>query len=237
MGRIFEKRKDRMFARWSKNAKAFTKVGKEIAVAVKLGGAEPASNPRLRMAIQTARSLNMPKDRIEAAVHRASSKDSSNLQEVIYEGYAPHGIAILIITATDNATRTVANVRSILSHSGGTMATSGALSYLFDKKGVFSLGMPSGDLEEFELEMMDHGLDDLFESEDGLLMYSTFEGFGGLQKVLEDKKVDLKSAAIQYFPKNTVALEAAQQKEVEEIIAELDEDDDVQYVYHNMRME
>ena len=234
MGRIFEKRKDRLFARWAKTAKAFTKVGKEIAIAVKLGSADPAANPRLRMAIQTARGLNMPKDRIEAAIKRASSKDEASLQEVIYEGYAPHGIAIVVETATNNPTRTVANVRTIITHHGGTLGTSGSLDYLFGRRGAFTIAAPPGDLDEFELEMIDHGLEDIFEAEEGLLLYTSFENFGSLQKALEAKKIELKSAGLQRYPLTTMKISPEQEAEIEKLIGELEEDDDVQHVYHNM---
>jgi len=223
-----------MFARWAKTAKAFTKVGKEIAIAVKLGSADPAANPRLRMAIQTARGLNMPKDRIEAAIKRASSKDEASLQEVIYEGYAPHGIAIVVETATNNPTRTVANVRTIITHHGGTLGTSGSLDYLFGRRGAFTIAAPPGDLDEFELEMIDHGLEDIFEAEEGLLLYTSFENFGSLQKALEAKKIELKSAGLQRYPLTTMKISPEQEAEIEKLIGELEEDDDVQHVYHNM---
>ncbi|MBX7138747.1 MAG: YebC/PmpR family DNA-binding transcriptional regulator [Oligoflexia bacterium] len=237
MGRIFEKRKDRMFARWAKTAKAFTKVGKEIAIAVKLGGGDPNGNPRLRMAIQTARSLNMPKDRIEAAVKRATSKDEASLQEVTYEGYAPHGVALIIDTATNNPTRTVANVRSMITHSGGTLGTSGSLDYLFVRRGVFVITPPADNLDELELELIDHGLEDIFESDQGLLLYSSFEGFGAMQRVLEEKKVEVKSAALQRHALNLISVSPEHEKEIEKLINELEEDDDVQNVYHNMKVE
>jgi len=234
MGRIFEKRKDRMFARWAKNAKAFTKVGKEIAVAVKLGGGDPNGNPRLRMAIQTARSLNMPKDRIDAAVKRATSKDAEDLQEVVYEGYAPHGVAIIVETTTNNPTRTVANVRSIITNYGGTLGTTGSLDYLFNRRGVFSITKPSGDMDEVELDLIDHGLEDMFETDEGLLLYCSFEQFGEMQSALEKHKVEVQSAGLQRFPVSTVAIKGEHETEIEELIAALEEDDDVQHVYNNM---
>lgn len=237
MGRIFEKRKDRMFARWAKTAKAFTKVGKEISIAVKLGNADPVTNPRLRMAIQTARALNMPKDRIDAAIKRASSKDEASLQEVTYEGYAPHGIALFVEAATNNPTRTVANVRSMLVHRGGTLGTTGSLDYLFGRRGAFTIAQPPGDFDEFELEMIDQGLEDIFETESGLLLYSSFENFGTLQRALEERKVEVKSAGLQRFPLSTMEIPASQQQEIENLVAELEEDDDVQHVYHNMQVE
>jgi len=237
MGRIFEKRKVRMFARWAKNAKAFTKIGKEIAIAVRLGGGDPNGNPRLRMAIQTARSLNMPKDRIEAAIKRATSKDEASLQEVTYEGYAPHGVALIIQTATDNPTRTVANVRSILTHSKGTLGTTGSLDYLFGRRGAFLINPPQGNMDDFELELIDHGLEDIFDTEEGLMLYSSFENFGTLQQALEARKVEVKSAELQRFPHSTMAVEAAHQAEIDTLIEELEEDDDVQQVYHNMKID
>ena len=234
MGRIFEKRKDRMFARWAKNARAFTKLGKEIAIAVKLGGGNPDSKPRLRSAIATARSLNMPKDRIEAAIHRATSKDSAELQEITYEGYGPHGVAIFVEAATDNPTRTVANVRSVFNRYGGSLGTSGSLSFLFDRKAVFLLGTPNIDLEEFELEAIDYGLEDIFESEDGLLMHSSFQEFGAMQKFLEEKKIEIKSASLQRLPNSYVAVSSEQEPELNKLVEGLEEDDDVQNVYTNI---
>lgn len=234
MGRIFEKRKDRMFARWAKNARAFTKLGKELAIAVRLGGEHPDTNPRLRGAIAMARSLNMPKDRIEAAIHRASSKDAGDLQEVTYEGYGPHGIAIFVETATDNSTRTVANVRSIFTRWGGSLGTTGSLSYIFERKGVFTIDAPSGDLEEFELELMDHGLEDMFESEDGLLIYCNFSEFGAMQKILENTKVEIKTAAPQRITTTQLKLNAEQEAEVQKLIDALEEDEDVQHVYSTL---
>jgi YebC/PmpR family DNA-binding regulatory protein len=235
MGRIFEKRKERMFARWSKNAKAFTKLGKEIAIAIKLSGPEPANNPRLRMAIQTARSLNMPKDRIEAAIKRSTSKGEAELAEVTYEGFAPHGVALFIETATDNGTRTVANVRNIITKHGGNLATTGAVEYIFDHKGVFTIATPNCDMDEFELEMIDHGLEEIFETEDGLMIYSNFKQFGDLQRALESKGVEVKSATSQRIPNTFVKVTPEQEAEIQRMIEKLEEDDDVQNVFHNMQ--
>lgn len=235
MGRIFEKRKDRMFARWSKMAKAFTKIGKEISIAVKLGGPEPGSNPRLRLAIQTARAFNMPKDRIEAAVTRAASKDGADLQELSYEGYGPHGVAMLIDVATDNPTRTIANVRSIFNKHGGSMATAGALDFVFERKGAFTIVTPKGDLEEFELELIDHGLEELFETDDGLLIYTSFADFGDMQRALEERHVEVKAAGPQRVPVSSVELGEEDEAAIEKMIGLLEDDDDVQHVYHNMK--
>lgn len=235
MGRMFEVRKAKMFARFAKNSKAFAKLGKEISLAVKLGGADPAGNPRLRMAIQTGRSINMPKDRIEAAITRAVSKDSANLEEVNYEGYGPHGVAIFVETATDNPTRTVANVRSHFNKYGGSLGTNGALDFLFTRRGVFNIAAPEGDLDEFELELIDHGLEDIFQSEDGLLIYCGFSSFGDMQRILEAKGVQVKNAALQRIPTSFVEVSSEQEAEVEKLISILEEDDDVQHVYHTMK--
>lgn len=235
MGRIFEKRKYKMFARWARTARAFTKVGKEISIAVKLGGADQTGNPRLRMAIQTARSLNMPKDRIEAAINRASAKDGAALQEIVYEGYGPYGVAILIETATDNNTRTVANVRSLLDRYGGSLGATGSLDYLFQRRGVFTIARPKGDIDELQLELIDHGLEDLIESDDELVLYTTFAGFGTLQRALEERGVELKSAGLMRQPNTTVELNQEQEAEVMKLIEALEEDDDVQHVYHSMQ--
>lgn len=236
MGRIFETRKNRMFARWSKMSKAFTKIGKELAIAVKMGGPDPSCNPRLRMAIQTGRSLNMPKEKIDGAIKRASSKDESGLEEIVYEAYGPHGIAMFVEAATNNPTRTVANVRNVFSKHGGSLATSGALDYLFVRQGVFTMAAPTIDLEELELELIDHGLEEMFETEDGdLLIYSSFAQYGALQKALEERHLELKSAGLQRTAFNLVDISPEQQVVIDKIIDLLEDDDDVQIVYHNMR--
>jgi YebC/PmpR family DNA-binding regulatory protein len=237
MGRIFEKRKEKMFARWAKNAKAFTKIGKEIAIAIKLGGPDPDGNPRLRMAIQSSKALNMPKDRVDAAIKRATAKDQVDLNEVTYEGYAPHGVAVVVETATDNPTRTVANVRSIFSRYGGSMGTTGSLDYLFQKVGAFKTAKPSGDLDEFELSLIDHGLEELEEGEDFLVLYSKLENFGQLQRALEISKIEVQSAASQRIPNTLTNVSSEQSKEIQELIDALEEDDDVQHVYHSMQNE
>lgn len=238
MGRIFEKRKERMFARWSKTSKAFTKLGKEIAIAVKLGGPDPAANPRLRMAMQTARSINMPKDRVENAIKKASSKDESDLSELAYEGYAPHGVALFIDAATNNPTRTVANVRSALNKHGGNLASQGALEFMFERQGVFKIAKPTGDLDELELELIDHGLIDMFEADDGdLLIHVQFGSFGDAQTLLESKKIEVKNAGLQRTPHSTVELTPEQLQQVQKIIDVLEDDDDVQHVYHNIKLD
>ncbi len=237
MGRIFEKRKEKMFARWAKNAKAFTKIGKEIAIAIKLGGSDPNGNPRLRMAIQNAKVANMPKDRVDAAIKRATEKDQADLNEITYEGYGPHGIPIVVEAASDNGTRTVANVRSTFSRYSGTLGTTGSLDYLFQKSGVFKTAKPKGDIDEFELSLIDHGLEELEEAEDYLVLYCKFENFGHLQKALEAGGVEVQSAAPQRIPNTLTKITAEQAKEVYELVEALEEDDDVQHVYHAMQSE
>ena len=237
MGRMFEVRKAAMFARWAKNSKAFSKLGKEIAIAVKLGGPDPDNNPRLRNAIKTARSLNMPKDNIQSSINRANSKDASDLQELTYEGYGPHGVAIFIETTTDNPTRTVANIRSYFSKNNGSLAQTGAVDFMFTRKGVFTIEKPTCDMDEFELEMIDHGLEDIFETEDGLLLYSSFQDFGDLQRTLEEKKIVVKNAALQRFATTTTEITPEQEADIEKLIGVLEEDDDVQHVYSTLKSE
>jgi len=233
VGRIFEKRKDRMFARWSKNSKAFTKIGKEIAIAVKLGGPDPVGNPRLRMAISTARSHNMPKDRVENAIRKASSKDEAGLLEVNYEAYGPGGVALFVETATNNPTRTVANVRNIITKHGGNLATAGALDFIFMRRGAYKIEKPKGDLDEFELELIDHGLLELFESEDGdVIIFCEFAHFGDMQAFLEAKQIEIKSAGLERYALTHSDL--PDHEEILKLIELLEEDDDVQHVYHNL---
>lgn len=238
MGRIFEKRKERMFARWSKTSKAFTKLGKEIAIAVRLGGPDPSGNPRLRMAIQTAKSLNMPKDRVENAIHRASSKDEEGIEEITYEGYGPHGVAIFVEAASNNNTRTVANVRNVISKNGGNLGTDGSLAFLFNRVGVFSVKSPEDvDLEEFELELIDYGLEELYESEEGaLVLQVNFNKFGEMQKFLEDKNIEVVSAGSQRVPLTTVSLGPDEEAQILKLVNALEDDDDIQHVYHNLNL-
>lgn len=235
MGRIFEKRKEKMFARWAKMSKAFTKIGREIAIAVKLGGADPDGNPRLRRAIQNAKSVNMPKDRIENAIKRASSKEEADFQELIYEGYAPHGIALIVEAATDNPTRTVANVRMHFNRHGGSLGANGSVGFMFERKGVFKINPVGQNLEELELELIDYGAEEFVVEEDEVLIYTSFNDFATMQKHLEEKKIDVQLSALQYIPTTTTELSEEQEKEVNELIEALEEDDDVQAVYHNMK--
>lgn len=238
MGRIFETRKATMFARWDKMAKQFTRVGKEIAIAVKSGGADPANNAALRRAMQNAKSVNMPKDRVENAIKRAQGKDMEDYAEVLYEGYAPHGIPILVETATDNTTRTVANVRMIFNKNGGNLGNNGAVSFLFDKKGVFKINASDiADPEELELELIDFGLEDMGESttEDETaiwVLHCTFTEFGNLQKALEDKGINPISAEMEWIPTTLTTLTDEQAEEVLKLVDKLEQDEDVQKVFH-----
>lgn len=235
MGRIFEKRKYKMFARYARMSKAFNRVGREIVLAVKSGGGDPAYNLRLRMAIQTAKSLNMPKDRIDAAIKRALSKDTENYQEVVYEAYGPHGVALMIECATDNPTRTVANIRAILVRGDGTLGASGSVSFLFERKGVFRIATGTMDMDELELELIDFGADEIERGEGEVIVYTTFENFAGMQKALEDKSIIIVSSELQRIPTSINELDDAAADEIGQLLEKLDEDDDVQAVFHNMR--
>ncbi|MGE0772846.1 MAG: YebC/PmpR family DNA-binding transcriptional regulator [Cyclobacteriaceae bacterium] len=234
MGRIFEKRKHKMFARFDRMAKTFTRIGKDIAIAVKQGGPLPENNPRLRLAIQNAKGANMPKDRVEAAIKRASSKDEKDLQEVVYEGYAPHGVPVMVECATDNPTRTVANVRLHFSKNGGNMGNSGSVGFMFERKGVFKFATDAINLDEMELELIDAGAEDIQQEEEEIVVYTKFSDFGSMQKFIESKNLEAKSSELQYIPTTTKELSEAEQDEVMECINALEEDDDVQNVYHNL---
>ena len=234
MGRVFEKRKHKMFARFDRMAKAFTRIGKDIAIAVKLGGANPDNNPRLRMAIQNAKGVNMPKDRVDAAIKRATSKEEKDFQEVIYEGYAPHGVPVLIECATDNPTRTVANIRLRFSKNGGTMGNSGSVSFLFERKGVFKFEPSKLPLEKIELDLIDAGAEDIQKEVDEIIIYTKFTEFGHMQKFLESKNMVALSSELQYIATVTKELQEKDQDEVMECITAIEEDEDVQNVYHNL---
>lgn len=235
MGRIFEVRKSKMFARYDRMAKQFTRIGKEIAIAVKKGGAEPATNPMLRRIMQNAKSVNMPKDRIEGAIKNALGKDTSNYDEVLYEGYAPHGVAILVETATDNTTRTVANVRSHFNKGGGNLGNSGSVGFLFKHLGVFKLNAEGLSADELELELIDFGLEELGEDSEGnLIVRCAFEDFGNMQKALEEKGITPLSSELEWIPLNTVEVTEEQAEDVFKLIERVEQDDDVQRVFHNM---
>ena len=234
MGRIFEKRKHKMFARFDRMAKAFTRIGKDIAIAVKQGGPNPDNNPRLRMAIQNAKGVNMPKDRVENAIKRASSRDEKDFQEVVYEGYAPHGVPVVVECATDNPTRTVANIRLHFSKNGGSMGNSGSVAFLFERKGVFKFEPSRLNLDEVELDLIDAGAEDIQRDEEEIVILTKFTEFGSMQKFLESRNLTPKSSELQYVPNTTKELSEAEADEVMECITALEEDDDVQNVYHNL---
>jgi YebC/PmpR family DNA-binding regulatory protein len=234
MGRIFEKRKHKMFARFDKMAKAFTRIGKDIAIAVKNGGPLPENNPKLRMAMQNAKGVNMPKDRVDAAIKRASSKEEKDFQEVTYEGYAPHGVPIMVECATDNPTRTVANVRLHFSKGHGTMGNSGSVGFMFERKGVFKFDPAKINVDELELDLIDAGADDIDRQEDEVTIYTKFTEFGHMAKFLESKHLEAKSSELHYIPTTTKELSEEETDEVLKLVETLEADDDVQSVYHNL---
>jgi YebC/PmpR family DNA-binding regulatory protein len=235
MGRAFEFRKARKFKRWDKMSKAFTKIGREIAIAVRLGGPDPEGNSRLRMAITNAKGVNMPKDRIEGAIKRASSKDQEAFQEVVYEGYGPSGVPIVVECATDNPTRTVANVRNAFTRAGGMLATTGSLDFLFERKGVFKFPAEGIDLDELELELIDFGAEEITKEEGEVTLLTSFADFAHMQKALEERKIPVTSAEIQRLPTVFKEIPEADEEPVMELIEKLEEDDDVQAVYHNLK--
>ena len=237
MGRAFEYRKARKMKRWASMAKAFTRIGREISIAVKEGGPEPDYNPRLRLAIQNAKVANMPKANVENAIKKAVSKDAEDYQELVYEGYAPHGIALVVETATNNPTRTVANVRHIFSKYGGNLSTSGSVDYMFTRKAVFKIDAEGQDREELELELIDFGLEELSQEDDMLVLQCAFEDFGSLQKGLEEKGLEVNEAELVRLPGHTKELSDEEVEEVIKLIEKMEEDEDVVNVFHNMDME
>jgi YebC/PmpR family DNA-binding regulatory protein len=239
MGRAFEFRKERKFKRWAKMAVQFTRLGKEIVMAVKAGGANPDANSRLRTAMQNAKAVNMPKDRVEAAIKRASNKDESNYEELVYEGYAAHGVAILVETATDNTNRTVANVRSYFNKCDGTLGKTGSLDFIFTRQSVFRFEPGEVDLEELEFDLIDAGLEEIYveegeEEKDVAVIHTAFEDFGKMQKALEEKGIEVISAKLERVAQSTTEVNEEQAADVLKLIDKLEEDDDVQAVYHNM---
>lgn len=236
MGRIFEVRKSAMFARWDKMAKNFTRIGKEIAIAVKAGGPDPDNNPALRRCYLNAKACNMPKDRVEAAIKRAMGKDTSDYEELTYEGYAPHGVALLVETATDNSTRTVANVRMHFTKGNGSLGTSGSVAFTFNRMGEFKIKNNGQDLEELELELIDFGLEEIGEDSEGnIIIRTAFNEFGNMSKALEDKGIEVLTAELTRIPTNTVELDEEESNEVLKLVDKLEQDDDVQKVYHNLK--
>lgn len=234
MGRAFEYRKARKFARWDKMSRIFPRIGKEITMAVKAGGPDPETNPRLRVAMQNAKGANMPKDRVEAAIKRATNKDEKDYEEVVYEGYGPHGVAIVVETATDNPTRTVANVRHLFNKYGGSLGTSGSLSFMFERKGIFRLQAEGVNMEELELELIDAGAEDIQEDEGEIIVTAAFADFGSMQKALEKLGMNVISSQLQRIPASYAEINEQQEEEVMKLIDFLEEDEDVQNVFYNL---
>ena len=238
MGRAFEFRKARKMKRWGAMSKTFTKIGKEISMAVKEGGPSPDSNARLRAVIQNAKAANMPKDNVERAIKKASEKDTAAYKEVLFEGYAPHGIAILVETATDNNNRTVANVRAAFNKCDGTFGTSGSVVFMFDHTCNFRVKTEDLkiDLEEFELELIDFDVEEVFEDEDGILIYAPFDQFGAIQKYLEENNLEILSSGFERIPTSTKKINEEEVIDVEKLLEKLEDEEDVQNVYHSMEM-
>ena len=236
MGRAFEFRKARKMKRWSAMAKTFTRIGKDIVMAVKEGGPNPDTNSRLRAVIQNAKAANMPKDNIERAIKKASDKNTENYKEVLFEGYAPHGIAVLVETATDNNNRTVANVRAAFNKCNGNLGTSGSVVFMFDHTCNFTLNKDNiEDLEELELELIDFEVEEVFDDEEGVIIYAPFEQFGSLQSYFEENDIEILSSGFERIPTTTKELNAEEQEDVEKLLERLEDDDDVQNVYHSMQ--
>lgn len=241
MGRAFEYRKARKMKRWGAMSRTFTKIGKEISIAVKAAGADPAVNTRLRILLHNAKAANMPKDTIERAIKKATSKDMTDYKEVVYEGYGPFGIAVLVETATDNTTRTVANVRSYFNKSGGSLGTSGSVDYMFEHKCIFKIKAKEGfeiDLEELELELIDYGADEIFEEEEDIVVYGAYESYGALQKYFEEEKaeeIQILSGEFERIPMDVKDVTEEQRAAIDKLLEKLEDDEDVNSVYHNMR--
>ena len=238
MGRAFEFRKARKMKRWSAMAKTFTRIGKDIVMAVKEGGPNPDANARLRAVIQNAKAANMPKENVERAIKKASDKDTANYKETLFEGYAPHGIAVLIETATDNNNRTVANVRAAFNKCDGNLGTSGSVVFMFDHTCNFTVKKEdiTMDMEELELELIDFEVEEVFDDEEGVIIYAPFEQFGALQSYFEENNIEILSSGFERIPSTTVQLSEEQQEDVEKLLEKLEEDEDVQNVYHSMEM-
>ncbi len=236
MGRAFEYRKATKMKRWGNMARVFTKLGKQITIAARDGGPDPDTNPRLRVLIQQSKKENMPKENVERAIKKATSKDESDYKEVVYEGYGPFGIAIVVETATDNTTRTVANVRSYFNKHGGSLGTSGSLEFLFDHKCVFKIAPKDGiSMEDLELELIDYGVDELEEDEGDILLYGEFQSYAAIQKYLEENGFEIHSAEFERIPNDTKELNEEQKAQIEKLLDKFEEDEDVQNVFHNMR--
>lgn len=235
MGRAFEYRKATKLKRWGNMARVFTKLGKQITIAARESGSDPDMNPRLRVLVQQAKKENMPKENVERAIKRATDKDVSDYKEMVYEGYGPYGIAIVVETATDNPTRTVANVRSYFNKHGGSLGTSGSLEFMFDHKCVFKITSKEGvSLEDLELELIDCGVDELVEDGDTILLYGDFKSYSEIQSYLEENGFEIHSAEFERIPTDYKTLTEEQRTQIEKLLEKFEEDDDVQNVFHNM---
>ena len=234
MGRAFEFRKARKMKRWSAMSKAFTRIGKDIVIAAKEGGPDPDSNSKLRAVIQNAKSVNMPKDNIDRAIKRASDKSLGNYKEILFEGYAPYGVAILVETATDNNTRTVANIRSYFNKCNGNLGTSGSVIFMFDHTCNFRIEKQNIDIENLEFDLIDFGVEEVFEDEDGILIYGPFDSFGEIQKALESNEIQIISSGFDRIPNNLKNVNEEERSEIEKLLEKIENDDDVQNVFHNM---
>lgn len=243
MGRAFEYRKARKMKRWGTMSRTFTKIGKEISIAVKSAGPDPTVNTRLRILLHNAKAANMPKDTVERAIKKATSKDMTDYKEVVYEGYGPFGIAVLVETATDNTTRTVANVRSYFNKAGGSLGTSGSVDYMFEHKCIFKIKPKEGyeiDLEELELELIDYGADEIFEEEEDIVIYGAYESYGALQKYFEEEKseeIQILSGEFERIPMDVKEVTEEQRAAIDKLLEKLEDDEDVNSVYHNMKEE
>ena len=238
MERSFEYRKARKMKRWFNMSRTFTRIGKEITIAAKSGGPDPTTNPRLRALMQNAKAANMPKDTVERAIKKATDKDASDYKEITYEGYGPHGIAIFVEATTDNNTRTVANVRSYFTRYGGNLGTQGSLTFLFDHKSVFKIKSKDGiSLEDLELELIDYGVDEIEADEDEIILYGAFEEFANIQKYLEGNEFEIVSAEFERIPHELKEVTAEQRVALDKLLEKLEEDEDVQNVFHNMKEE
>ena len=236
MGRAYEYRKARKMKRWGSMARTFTKIGKEIAISIKSGGPDPANNSRLRVLMQNAKNASMPKENVERAIKKATSKDQTDYKEVVYEGYAPYGIAVLVETATDNPTRTVANVRSYFNRTGGSLGTAGCVDYLFEHKCLFKIKNKEGvDIEELEFEMIDLGIQEVFAEDDDIIIYGDFEAFGPIQRYIEENGFEIVAADFERIPSEIKELNEEQMAEVEKLLEKFEDDEDVTNVFHNMK--
>ena len=235
MGRAFEFRKARKLKRWSAMSKTFTRLGKDIVMAVKENGPDPSTNSKLRAVVQNAKAANMPKDNIERAIKRASEKNQENYKEILFEGYAPHGVAVLVETATDNNTRTVANIRSYFNKHEGNLGTSGSVSFMFDHTCNFRINKDGLDSEEIELDFIDFGVEEVFIDDNDILIYAPFEYFGEIQSELEKRKIEIVSSGFDRIPNTFKEVNDEQKTEIEKLLEKIENDDDVQNVYHSMK--